>query len=162
MASQVDIQPNPADPSFTGPLQVKVKLLDSDTVIPTFAYPGDVAVDLRSTMDSILEPFQIKGVPTGLAIELPTGLEAQVRPRSGLALKHGVTILNTPGTIDTEYRGEIVCIMVNLGLEPFTIKKGDRIAQLAIRVVPVVELVKVDELTPSKRGAKGLGSSGTH
>lgn len=140
---------------------VKVKLLDSETKLPQFAYPGDVAVDLRSRIDIELNQFEIKGVPTGIAIELPQGLEAQVRPRSGLALKHGISLVNTPGTIDTEYRGEIVCIMINFGKEVFKIAKGDRIAQLAIREVPIVELIEVSELSDSKRGFNGLGSSGT-
>ena len=100
------------------------------------------------------------GIPSGIAIELPVGYEAQVRPRSGLALKHGISLVNTPGTIDTEYRGEIVCIMINLGKDPFTIAKGDRIAQMAIRKVPVVDLIKVDELSSTQRGSAGFGSSG--
>lgn len=141
-------------------IQVKVKILDSDTTLPQFAYPGDVAVDLRSRIDATLDSNQILGVPTGIAIELPQGYEAQVRPRSGLALKHGISLVNTPGTIDTEYRGEIVCIMVNLGKNPFHISKGDRIAQMAVREVPIVELLQVQELSDTKRGSSGFGSSG--
>lgn len=139
---------------------VKVKILDAETKLPQFAYPGDVAVDLRSRIDTVLQPQAILGVPTGIAIELPVGYEAQVRPRSGLALKHGISLVNTPGTIDTEYRGEVVCIMINLGKEPFTITRGDRIAQMAVREVPVVDLVKVDELSSTERGSAGFGSSG--
>lgn len=141
-------------------ITVKVKILDSDTKLPQFAYPGDVAVDLRSRIDATIETYQIMGIPTGIAIELPVGYEAQVRPRSGLALKHGISLVNTPGTIDTEYRGEIVCIMINFGKEPFHVAKGDRIAQMAIREVPVVELIAVPELSETKRGASGFGSSG--
>ena len=161
MASDIHTQSD-IEPSATTDesIQVKVKLLDTETTMPKFAYPGDVAVDLRARIDVTLRPHDITGVPTGLAIELPTGYEAQVRPRSGLALKHGISIVNSPGTIDTEYRGEIVCIMINLGKEPFSIAKGDRIAQLAIREVPVVELIQVDELSETQRGKKGLGSSG--
>lgn len=144
----------------TTPVQVKVKILDPDTQIPQFAYPGDVAVDLRSRIDVVIKPLQIVGVPSGIAIELPVGYEAQVRPRSGLALKHGISLVNTPGTIDTEYRGEIVCIIINLGQEEFTITKGDRIAQMAIREVPVVELLEVPELSTTTRGSAGFGSSG--
>lgn len=139
---------------------VKVKILDSETILPHYAYPGDVAVDLRSRIDATIQPHDILGVPTGIAIELPVGYEAQVRPRSGLALKHGISLVNTPGTIDTEYRGEVVCIMINLGKEPFVITKGDRIAQMAVREVPVVDLVQVDELSATTRGAAGFGSSG--
>ncbi len=142
------------------PIQVKVKLLDSETTLPQFAYPGDVAVDLRSRINAVLKPLQILGVPSGIAIELPVGYEAQIRPRSGLALKHGISLVNTPGTIDTEYRGEIVCIMINLGKEDFNIAKGDRIAQMAIREVPIVELVDVPELSDTTRGNSGFGSSG--
>lgn len=142
------------------PIQVKVKILDPDTTIPKFAYPGDVAVDLRSRIDASIKPNQIMGVPTGIAIELPVGYEAQVRPRSGLALKHGISLVNTPGTIDTEYRGEIVCIMINFGKEEFKIAKGDRVAQMAVREVPIVELIEVRELSETKRGSAGFGSSG--
>jgi len=142
------------------PVQVKVKILDSETQIPQFAYPGDVAVDLRSRINVVIKPLQIVGVPSGIAIELPVGYEAQVRPRSGLALKHGISLVNTPGTIDTEYRGEIVCIIINLGQEDFIIAKGDRIAQMAIREVPVVELIEVPELSATTRGSSGFGSSG--
>ena len=142
------------------PVQVKVKILDPETKIPQFAYPGDVAVDLRSRIDAFIQPNQIVGIPTGIAIELPLGYEAQVRPRSGLALKHGISLVNTPGTIDTEYRGEIVCIMVNFGKDEFKIAKGDRIAQMAIREVPVVEMIEVPELSETKRGSSGFGSSG--
>ena len=156
-ARQTDVQTTESNEAL---VQVKVKLLDTETKMPTFAYPGDVAVDLRTRIDTIIQPLTIVGVPTGLAIELPAGYEAQVRPRSGLALKHGISIFNSPGTIDTEYRGEIVCILINLGKEPFIITKGDRIAQLAIREVPVVELLQVTELSATKRGKKGFGSSG--
>ena len=145
---------------MTDSVQVKVKILDPETKLPQFAYPGDVAVDLRSRIDAVLEPNQIMGIPSGIAIELPVGYEAQVRPRSGLALKHGISLVNTPGTIDTEYRGEIICIMVNFGKKSFKIVKGDRIAQMAIREVPVVDLVEVSELSETTRGANGFGSSG--
>ncbi len=145
---------------MTKPIQVKVKILDSETKMPQFAYPGDVAVDLRSRINASIPPNQIMGIPTGIAIELPVGYEAQVRPRSGLALKHGISLVNTPGTIDTEYRGEIICIMINFGKENFIITKGDRIAQMAIREVPVVELTQVQELSETARGSSGFGSSG--
>ena len=100
-------------------------------------------------------------MPTGLYLELPPGYEAQMRPRSGLALKHGVTLLNTPGTIDAGYRGEVGAVTFNAGKEPFTISRGDRIAQLVIQKLPDVELVEVADLNASTRGAGGFGSTGT-
>jgi dUTP pyrophosphatase len=99
-------------------------------------------------------------IPTGLALEIPVGYEAQVRPRSGLALKHGVSLLNTPGTIDADYRGELMVILVNLGSETFTVHRGDRIAQLVIAPVAQVEIVAVDALGDTKRGGGGFGSTG--
>lgn len=141
-------------------VKVKIKLLDTSLSVPSFSYPGDVAVDLYSRINTIIGPNEIEGVPTGLAIELPIGFEAQIRPRSGLAIKNGISLVNTPGTIDTEYRGEIVAIIVNFGKKDFVIKKGDRICQMAIREVPKVEFVVVDELNPTYRGSKGFGSSG--
>jgi deoxyuridine 5''-triphosphate nucleotidohydrolase (dut) len=108
----------------------------------------------------VLHPGERKLIPTGIAIAMPVGLEAQVRPRSGLALKHGVTVLNTPGTIDADYRGEVGVILINLGQEPFTVQRGDRIAQLVFQYVPRVALVEVEELPPSERGAGGFGSTG--
>jgi dUTP pyrophosphatase len=100
-------------------------------------------------------------VPTGLAFELPDGYEAQVRPRSGLALKHGVTVLNSPGTIDADYRGEVMVILINLGASPFLIERGDRIAQLVVSPVTHVELVAVAELGSTARGGGGFGSTGS-
>jgi dUTP pyrophosphatase len=99
-------------------------------------------------------------IPTGFALELPQGYEAQVRPRSGLALKHGVTLLNSPGTIDCDYRGELMVILVNHGTEPFLVQRGDRIAQLVIAPVSSVETVAVEALAESKRGEGGFGSTG--
>jgi dUTP pyrophosphatase len=107
-----------------------------------------------------LAPGERLLVPTGIAIALPEGYEAQVRPRSGLALKHGVTLLNTPGTVDADYRGEIGCIMINLGNEPFVIKDGDRIAQLVFHQVAHAELQEVAELPESTRGEGGFGHTG--
>ena len=141
-------------------VQVKIKRIDSDLEIPRFAYPGDVAVDLRSNIDTIINVQKIQGVPTGIAIELPKGYEALIRPRSGLAINKGISIVNSPGTIDTDYRGEIICILINLGEQPFEIKRGDRIAQMAIRQVPEVELLEVNELSSTTRGKGGFGSSG--
>jgi dUTP pyrophosphatase len=108
----------------------------------------------------ILEPGKWQLIPTGIAIALPEGYEAEVRPRSGLALKHGVTLLNAPGTIDADYRGEIGCIMINLGKEPFIVKDGDRIAQLVIHQVCRAELEETEELPTSRRGEGGFGHTG--
>ena len=99
-------------------------------------------------------------VPTGIALELPAGFEAQLRPRSGLALKHGVTLLNSPGTIDADYRGEVMVLLVNLSQEPFTIRRGDRIAQLVVARVEHVEIKLVEELKATERGQGGFGSTG--
>lgn len=113
------------------------------------------------TEDVVLSPGQRSLIPTGLAIAMPGGLEAQIRPRSGLAFKHGITCLNTPGTIDADYRGEIKVLLINLGQEPFTITRNERIAQMVFQIVPEVNLVQVDELSETVRGAGGFGHTGT-
>lgn len=108
-----------------------------------------------------LQPGERALVPTGIAIAMPAGLEAQIRPRSGLAFKHGITCLNSPGTIDADYRGEIKVLLINLGREPFTIERNDRIAQMVFQLVPQTELKLVDELDETDRGAGGFGHTGT-
>lgn len=105
-------------------------------------------------------PREWKLIPVGIALEMPQGVEAQVRPRSGLALKHGITLLNSPGTIDADYRGEIAVNLINHGHHPFVVKRGDRIAQLVFQLVPAVRLIEMDCLTPSKRGTGGFGHTG--
>jgi dUTP pyrophosphatase len=119
-------------------------------------------MDLRASLDApvTLNPMQRKLIPTGLFIELPEGYEAQIRPRSGLALKKGITVLNTPGTIDADYRGEIGVILINLGEEPFVIENGERICQMVIAQHAVATLVEVSELTVTERGAGGFGHTG--
>jgi dUTP pyrophosphatase len=119
-------------------------------------------MDLRANIDSpiVLRPFQRALVPTGLFISLPEGYEAQVRPRSGLAFKHGITVLNTPGTIDADYRGEIGVILVNLGQEDFVVNDGERIAQMVVARYEQVELLAVETLDETERGAGGFGHSG--
>lgn len=112
------------------------------------------------TEDIVFLPGQRGLVPTGLALAMPAGLEAQIRPRSGLAFKHGITCLNTPGTIDADYRGEIKVLLINLGEEPFTIKRNERIAQMVFQIVPEVNLIPVDELSDTERGAGGFGHTG--
>lgn len=135
----------------------------SDNIDPKFAYEGDSGFDLRSTEDVCIQPFDRYLVSTGLFFELEKGFEIQVRPRSGLAIKYGVTVLNSPGTVDSHYRGEVKVPLINLGKEPFTISKGDRIAQAV--VMPVfgegnINLVKVDEINETTRSQSGFNSSG--
>jgi dUTP pyrophosphatase len=132
--------------------------------MPAYQTPAAAGLDLVAAIPRqtklVLEPGGRDLVPTGLAIELPTGFEAQVRPRSGLALRHGVTVLNSPGTIDADYRGEICVILVNLGSEPFEITRGDRIAQMVVAPVSRAVLTEVHVLSTSARGADGFGSTG--
>ncbi|MBR3226157.1 MAG: dUTP diphosphatase [Atopobiaceae bacterium] len=140
---------------------VPIKRLDPTVELPTYAYAGDAGLDLRSSEDVTLEPFERKLVPTGLAIALPDGYAGFVQPRSGLAIRQGLSIVNTPGLIDAHYRGELKIIAINLDAhEPIHIRKGDRIAQLVIQAVPAVRLVETDELSETDRGAGGFGSSG--
>jgi dUTP pyrophosphatase len=129
---------------------------------PHYATAGSAGLDLCAAtgQDMLLAPGQRAAVPTGIAIELPQGVEAQVRPRSGLALKHGITCLNTPGTVDSDYRGEIKVILVNLGQENFTISRGMKIAQMVIARHEQAQLVAVAELSDSARGEGGFGSTG--
>ncbi len=141
-------------------VKVRVKRLSPDARIPKAAKSGDVAFDLYSNVDYELRPGERFAIPTGIALEIPPGYEGQVRPRSGLALKEGITVLNTPGTIDSGYRGEVKTIMINHNAEAFKITKGMRISQLAIRPVPEVEFIEVDELSDTERGEGGFGSTG--
>ena len=134
--------------------------------LPDYATPDSAGMDLLAAVDDVLSlaPGQRGLVPTGLAIALPTGYEAQVRPRSGLALKHGVTVLNSPGTIDADYRGEVKVILANLGSETFTVTRGMRIAQMVVSAVTQAvwrEVASDADLPESQRGAGGFGSTGT-
>jgi dUTP pyrophosphatase len=142
-------------------MRIKVKKLHPDAHLPAYAHGPleDAGMDLRSVADAVLAPGVPCAVPTGIAIELPSGYEAQVRPRSGLAFKHAVTVPNTPGTIDPGYRGEIKVILLNLGKEDYHIRAGDKIAQMVIAKYEAVELEE-SELADSARGAGGFGSSG--
>lgn len=128
--------------------------------LPSYATDGAAGLDLRSDVALVLPPGGRALVPTGLAIAVPPGHEAQVRPRSGLALKHGITCLNSPGTIDSDYRGEVGVILCNLGQEPFAITRGDRIAQLVLAQVARAELVPCVSLAPTGRGDGGFGHTG--
>ena len=141
-------------------MQVKVLKLKENAILPRYAHPGDAGADVFAAGHVVLEPGATALVPTGIAIELPHGYEAQVRPRSGLALKHSVSVLNTPGTIDAGYRGEVGVIMINHGREPFEINPGDRIAQMVIKPVLEVEMVEAETLSDTSRGAGGFGSTG--
>jgi len=145
---------------LTDEILVRVKRLSPDATMPKQANPGDVAFDLYSTVDHELAPGERFGVPIGLSLEIPSGYEGQVRPRSGLALRDGITVLNSPGTIDSGYRGEVRCTLINLSNVSFEIKKGMRIAQLAIRSVPNVRLEEANELSKTERGGGGFGSTG--
>lgn len=139
---------------------IEFKKLNENAVLPSFANEGDAGLDICSVQDLVLEPGKRALVKTGVAIQLPKGWEAQVRSRSGLAYKHGVAVLNSPGTIDEPYRGEIGVILINHGDEPYTISVGDRIAQLVLRRTEDVIPVFVDELTETNRGTGGFGSTG--
>jgi len=142
-------------------MQIKVKKLHPDAHLPTYAHGPleDAGMDLRSVEGALLTPGVPMAVPTGLSIELPPGFEAQVRPRSGLALKHAITVPNSPGTIDPGYRGEIKVILLNAGKEDYQVHAGDKIAQMVIARYEAVELEESD-LADSARGAGGFGSSG--
>jgi dUTP pyrophosphatase len=147
-------------------VDVRVKRLPhgKDLPLPTYQTASSAGLDLQAAIAPqttlVIEPGSRELVPTGLAIELPEGFEAQIRPRSGLALKKGVTLVNTPGTIDADYRGEIGVIVINHGAEPFEIVRGDRIAQMIVAPVVQARLVEVDDLSSSDRGAGGFGSTG--
>ncbi len=130
--------------------------------LPEYATALSAGMDIRADLEQsvVLQPLQRAMIPTGLSVELPAGFEMQIRPRSGLAAKHGVTVLNSPGTIDADYRGEIKIILVNLGGEPFEIKPGERIAQMVVARHEQVEWCAVEELGATQRGEGGFGSTG--
>jgi dUTP pyrophosphatase len=157
MVNKISTQHNGSD-------KLPIKFINkSDNENPVYAKVGDSGFDLRSTEGGRMEPLERMIVPTGLFFELPDGYELQVRPRSGLAAKHGVTVLNSPGTVDTGYRGEIKVILVNLSNDTFTFEKGERVAQavIASRVSSDFgELTEVNTLTDSERGGDGFGSTG--
>ena len=142
---------------------MKIKIINkSHHPMPAYATPQSAGMDIRANLTEPVElkPFERKLIPTGLYIALPEGYEAQLHPRSGLALKHGLTLLNTPGTIDADYRGEIGVILVNLSTEPFTIADGERICQMVIATHAHVEWEAVETLDETERGAGGFGHTG--
>jgi len=144
-------------------VSIALTRLDPDVPVPAYAQPGDAGADLVSTIDVTLAPGERALVPTGIAIALPEGFAAFVHPRSGLAWRHGLSIVNTPGTIDAGYRGEIKVVLVNHDArESFTVTRGDRIAQLVVQRVETARFVEVDTLDETARGAGGYGSTGGH
>lgn len=145
-------------------LKIQMKVLEKakDLPLPHYESPGSAGMDLRAALeeDLVLLPGKYALISTGIKIALPDNYEGQVRPRSGLALKHGITLLNTPGTLDSDYRGEIKVLLINLGESPFTLKRGDRIAQLIIAPVVKANLIPVKVLSNTERGEGGFGHSG--
>ena len=140
-------------------IEIKFQKLHPDAQIPSYAHIGDAGADVYTVTEMTVAPQKRAAIPTGLAVDIPIGYEIQVRPKSGLALKHGITVLNSPGTVDAGYRGEIQVIVINLGDEAYTFKKGQKIAQLVLK--PVIQANYVEgELGTSDRGVGGFGSTG--
>lgn len=145
-------------------VELKIKKLNPKAKVPEYKTQGAAGCDLCALLDEevVLKPLERKLVPTGLSIELPIGYEAQIRPRSGLSLKHGITLINAIGTIDSDYRGEILVPLVNLSNEPYCIKPYERICQMVINKVEMPKIVVVEQLNETARSAGGFGSTGTH
>jgi len=142
-------------------LELHVKRLDADLPMPAYAHEGDAGLDLRSAVDVTLQPFERSLVPTGIAVAIPEGYAGFVQPRSGLAIKAGLSLVNTPGLIDSHYRGEIKVIAINLDpAVPIEIRRGDKLAQLVIQAVERAILIEVDDLSETARGEGGFGSTG--
>ena len=142
---------------------IKIKVInEGHQPLPAYATPQSAGLDLRANIDSsiVLPPLERRLVPTGLRIALPEGFEAQIRPRSGLALKHGITVLNSPGTIDADYRGEVMVLLINFSNEPFTVNDGERIAQMVVARHEQVEMEVVKTLDETERGTGGYGHTG--
>lgn len=141
-------------------MQLKIKRLDAHARLPEYAHPGDAGLDLFAIESHSLKPGEAQLVKTGIALELPDGYEAQVRPRSGLALKHSITVLNSPGTVDAGYRGEVGVVLINHGRETFEVTFGMKIAQMVINQIVQADILEVDALSESARGEGGYGSTG--
>lgn len=142
-------------------VEVKIKLLDKSMPLPYYAREGDAGLDLYSTINCTLKPFERKKIPTGIKVSVPQGYAGFIQPRSGLAIKHGIGLVNSPGLIDSGYRGEVCAIVINLDPNnEFKIKKGDKICQLVIQKVENVKLKVVEELDNTDRGEEGFGSTG--
>ena len=144
-------------------IKILIKRLSKEVFLPKYETNGSSGMDLAANINSIIniEPGNTAIIPTGLALSIPKGFEVQIRPRSGLAAKQKISVLNTPGTIDSDYRGEIKVILINLGQEPFKVEKGLRIAQMVVCPVVQAQLKEVDDLNETKRGKGGFGSTGT-
>ncbi len=140
---------------------LKIQRIHPKAKLPEYAHPGDAGLDLFSVDDAVIPPGESKLIGTGIVIELPENTEAQIRPRSGMALKHQITVLNSPGTIDHGYRGQIGVILINHGTKPFTVESGMKIAQMVIAPVMSVNVIDTEDLTETKRGEGGFGSTGT-
>ncbi len=141
-------------------INIKFKKLDSNSIIPEYMSNFASGADIYASEELVIEPGAIKLVSTGFSMAIPEGFEGQIRPRSGLALKHGISVLNSPGTIDSDYRGEVKVILINMGKEAFTIKHGDRIAQLVITEVARASFQIVDDLDETQRNKGGFGHTG--
>lgn len=143
-------------------VELPIQRLRSDAALPRLASEGAAGLDLAAALDEAvtIAPGRWAAIPTGLAMAVPRGYEAQVRPRSGLALRHGVTVLNAPGTIDADYRGEVKVLLINHGPEPFVVRHGDRVAQFVLARCTAPELIEVTALDETARGARGFGSTG--
>lgn len=128
--------------------------------LPKYATDGSAAMDICAAMDCIIDEYETRIIPTGFAVEVPDGWELQVRPRSGLAANNSVTVLNSPGTIDSDYRGEVKVIVSNLGCDSFDVCRGDRVAQIILKPAPKFDVVEVDDISTTRRGGGGLGSTG--
>ena len=153
------------DAALLGHVRVRISHTDGtsrDLHLPEYATEGSAGMDICAAVDSDISiaPLETKLIPTGFSIELPQGFEAQIRPRSGLALKHQIGILNSPGTIDSDYRGEVKILLTNFGKEPYAVKRGDRIAQMVIHSYTRVEWEKVEQVNATTRGSGGFGHTG--
>ena len=142
--------------------KLNIKKVNENAILPRYAHKGDAGMDIYSVVDLNIAAGESALVGTGIAIELPQNTEAQIRPRSGLALKYQITLLNTPGTIDEGYRGEIKIIVINHGRNDFQVTKGMKIAQMVIKPIYTVEIIEVDQLSDTSRGEGGFGSTGMH
>lgn len=142
-------------------IDIKIKLLDKSLPTPAYAHKSDAGIDLYSAIDCVLKPYDRKLIPSGIKLAIPEGYAGFVQPRSGLAIKNGISLVNSPGLIDSGYRGEICIIMINLDkVMDFTIKKGDKVCQLVIKKVEQANLIEVEDLDDSDRGEGGFGSTG--
>ena len=144
-------------------LEIAVQKLNADVKMPAYAHEGDAGLDLYSTINHTLQPGERVLIPTGLKMAIPHGYEGQVRPKSGLALKHGLTVLNTPGTVDAPYRGEVGVILINLDQKTaYEIKKGEKVAQMVFNKIEYATFTEASDLTATTRGEGGFGSTGKH